>query len=140
MSLPSHIAIAFGELSTCEILGPRHNPRIIEYHASTRLKATTDETPWCSAFVNWCIEKDGGKGTKSAAARSWLEWGREIDTVQLGCVAIFVRGANASQGHVGFALGETPRGEIILLGGNQSNEVSVDLYPGLRLLGLRTHS
>jgi uncharacterized protein (TIGR02594 family) len=135
--LPKHIAIAFGELHTREVVGPRHNPRIIEYHSTTRLKATTDEISWCSSFVNWCVEQAGMTGTDSAAARSWLDWGRQVHEVELGCVAVFQRGANPSQGHVGFALGTTPKGQIILLGGNQSNEVSVELYSRDRLLGLR---
>jgi uncharacterized protein (TIGR02594 family) len=135
--LPKHISIAFGELNTREVVGPRHNPRILEYHKTTRLRATTDETPWCSAFCNWCVEQAGLAGTDSAAARSWLHWAREVHEVELGCIAVFQRGVNPNQGHVGFALGTTPKGQIILLGGNQGNEVSVELYDRGRLLGLR---
>eukprot|EP01156_Anaeramoeba_ignava_P011257 Anaeramoba_ignava/a482504_22.p5 GENE.a482504_22~~a482504_22.p5 ORF type:complete len:143 (+),score=5.17 a482504_22:255-683(+) len=60
-----------------EIRGRKHNPRIIEYHKSTTLRASNDETAWCSSFVNWCIEQAGLKGTDSAAARSWLKWGKK---------------------------------------------------------------
>ena len=65
------IDIAKGEMHQAEIPGPMANPRIVEYHATTSLKATFDEVPWCSAFVNWVMEQAGIKGTGSAKARSW---------------------------------------------------------------------
>ena len=52
----------------------KQNKRIIEYHALTTLAATTDETAWCSSFVNWVLWQAGYVGTRSAAAKSWLTW------------------------------------------------------------------
>ncbi|MDH4280687.1 MAG: hypothetical protein OEW83_21690 [Acidimicrobiia bacterium] len=51
-----------------EIRGRKDNPRIIEYHASTSLKASNDGTAWCSSFVNWCVSQAWLTGTNSAAA------------------------------------------------------------------------
>ncbi len=110
-----------------EISGGEHNPRIIEYHQTTSLKATDDETPWCSSFVNWCMEKAGYSGTGSAAARSWLKWGEQLDAPRTGCLVVLKRGKNPTQGHVGFYWADkSPR--ILLLGGNQGNEVSISSY------------
>lgn len=47
--------IAKSQIGVKEKDGNEHNPQIIEYHIASVLKATTDETPWCSSFVNWCF-------------------------------------------------------------------------------------
>lgn len=135
--IPRHVQIAFGELGQREVLGPRHNPRILEYGKAVRLKVTTDEIAWCSNFANWCFLQAGIEGTRSAAARSWLDWGEQIHTFELGCVAVWTRGASPAQAHVNFPVGIAANEDIACLGGNQGNEVSVDLYPLGRLLELR---
>jgi uncharacterized protein (TIGR02594 family) len=131
------IPIALAELGVKEYPGDRDNPRIVEYLKSTNLGApynSNDETYWCSAFVNWCIERSGYEGTDSAWARSWLNWGQKVETPRRGCVVVFSREANS--GHVAFYVGETPT-EIQVLGGNQSDEVNTSNYPKSRVLGYR---
>jgi len=120
-----------------EYPGNGENPRIVEYLRSTNLSApesARDETAWCSAFVNWCVEKSGYAGTDSSWARSWLNWGTDIAKPRHGCVVVFKR--EVDHGHVGFYLGETATA-IRLLGGNQSNEVKVSTYKKSDLLGYR---
>lgn len=119
-----------------EISGKEHNPKIIEYHQTTSLKATDDETSWCSSFVNWCVEVSGFQGTKSAAARSWLNWGESLNEPREGCIIVFKRGNKPWQGHVGFYIGSQDN-HILVLGGNQGNEVNISSYPKSRLLGYR---
>ena len=133
----SWMPIATGELGVTEVAGVVSNPRIMAYHFSTNLDreaAKSDETPWCSSFVNWCVEKAGYAGTDSAAARSWLGWGRSIELPRRGCVVVLERGK--ANGHVGFFLRRTAK-DIVLLGGNQNNSVQVAGYPVARLLGYR---
>lgn len=120
-----------------EIRGDEHNPDILKYHDSTSLKATDDETAWCSSFVNWCMEVAGEQGTNSAAARSWLKWGRKITEPEVGCVVVFARGNSSWQGHVGFVRHVNADGSLDVLGGNQSNAVSIKTYSTDRLLGYR---
>ncbi len=131
-------AIAMREMETGvdEVAGPEHNPRIVEYHQSTSLKATDDETPWCSSFVNWCMEQAGEEKTNSAMARSWLKWGEALAEPRKGCVAVFSRGNIPTAGHVGFYVDEI-NGRILLLGGNQSNQININSYPKSSLLGYR---
>lgn len=117
--------IARGEIGQKEIKGGNHNPRILEYHSTTTLKATDDETYWCSSFVNWCITQAGFKGTNSAASLSWKEWGLPINEPRYGTVVVLKR---TGGGHVGFAVGQNIR-KIFLLGGNQGNEVKISAYP-----------
>lgn len=111
----------------------QHHPRIIEYHAATTLRATEDEVPWCSSFVNWCMMKAGYTGTRSAAARSWLGWGTPIQKPVRGCVVILTR---TGGGHVGF-LDKIEDGTVYLLGGNQDNEVNFRGYHATRIMGYR---
>ena len=138
------MAIAEGELGVSEVPGSGNNPRVLEYFRSTnnlsRSAASRDETPWCSAFINWCLEQTGYERTKSALARSWLGWGQAIQTPRRGCIVVFQRAKTF--GHVGFYLEETDT-HIKVLGGNQQNletkifEVSEKYYPRSELLGYR---
>ncbi len=135
---PLHLLAAEGEIGVHEVRGRQHNQRVLAYHQATTLAASDDETPWCASFVNWCLEVTGHRGTRSAAARSFLKWGEQIDleAAMPGDVAVFSRGKSPWQGHVAFFLGER-NGRIEVLGGNQSDAVSVTTYPKARLLGLR---
>lgn len=132
---------AKGELGVSEVKGKLHNnSRILDYHRSTTLSkklASTDETPWCSSFVNWCVEGSGLKGTDSAMARSWLKWGAKLETPQEGCIVVFARpSAGPNSGHVAFFVKETAE-RIRVLGGNQSNQVKESYYGKDDLLGYR---
>ena len=130
--------IAKGEIGEAEIPGDAHNPRIVQYHQETSLKASDDETPWCSSFIGWVMMQAGLSGTGRANARSWLDWGEKLDHPVLGCVVIFWRGSKDGwQGHVGLYMGEDSRGRILTLGGNQGNKVSIAPYAKDRLLGYR---
>jgi len=108
----------------------QHNKRIIEFHKSTSLRATEDEVPWCSSFVNWVMIESGRTGTKSAAAKSWLNWGTELDTPRVGAITVIkkkVAGADKATGsssgfHVAFFVSATNT-QLRLLGGNQSDSV-----------------
>lgn len=134
--LPTWFNIAQQELGTVEYAGPAHNPRIIEYHATTTLKAPADEVPWCSSFVNWCIKDAGLAGTNSAAARSWLKWGKKLTKPKRGCIVIYSSSRGPASGHVGF-FDRIDNNHIITLGGNQQNTVNYSSYPLSRLLGYR---
>ncbi|MBI4854324.1 MAG: TIGR02594 family protein [Acidobacteria bacterium] len=128
--------IALAEVGVKEFPGSGDNPRIVQYLKSTNLGAPSssqDETPWCSAFANWCVEQSGYEGTDSAWARSWLNWGKKTTTPERGCIVVFSRDGG---GHVAFYIGETAD-HIEVLGGNQSNEVKISMYPKSRLLGYR---
>ncbi len=133
---PGWYGIAERELGETEIRGSDHNPRIIEYHATTTLAATTDEVPWCSSFVNWCFKQVHTEGTRSAAARSWLRWGKSLTEPRKGCVVVFSSSRGPRSGHVGF-FERLSGNHIVVLGGNQANSVNLSSYPMSRLLGYR---
>ncbi len=121
---PSWITVAEGELGTAEIAGARHNPRVIEYHATTG-GFSDDETPWCASFVNWVLQRSGQGGTGSAAAMSFQNYGTQLDRPAYGCIAVFSYGGG--KGHVGFVVGK--QGDrLLVLGGNQGDQVKVSSY------------
>ncbi len=94
-------------------------------------------TAWCAAFACTMLEKGGYRSPRSAAARSFLTYGREIVKPKRGAILVFTRGpADANTGHVGFYVGET-QNEFLVLGGNQGNCVSVQRYPKERLVAVR---
>lgn len=131
--------IARKELGVQEIPGKNNNPRIIEYHSTCTLKATNDETPWCSAFVNWSVIMGGGVGTNNAMARSWLLWGEKITDPEVGDIVVLRRGSDGISGHVGF-VAEKPKITDLYLkvyGGNQQDAVCVAKYFKSGLLGYR---
>jgi|WetSurSiteA1Bulk_404760.scaffolds.fasta_scaffold37300_2 uncharacterized protein (TIGR02594 family) len=118
-----YLEIAAGEIGQVEIAGEADNPRILEYFKTTSYQAQHDEVAWCAAFVNWCLVQSGLKGTNSASAFSFMNWGIEVKPC-LGCVAVIDYGNG--KGHVGFLVGwKGP--SFVMLGGNQSNAVTYKL-------------
>ncbi|MGZ8286880.1 MAG: TIGR02594 family protein [Allosphingosinicella sp.] len=113
------------------------HPRILEYLATCsdleEGEWERDSTPWCSAFVNWCLARAGIAGTDSGWARSWAQWGEPIDPPRLGAVAVWARGRPSADGrvvtgHVAFFVED--RGDsLLVLGGNQSDRVCLKAYP-----------
>lgn len=135
---PAWMAIARRELAmgVAEIPGARENPRVLEYLRSTTLGRPYnehDETPWCAAFVNFCVEQARYAGMDSARALDWLKWGVRIAKPVLGCVVVFVRDGG---GHVAFYIGDAGD-SVEVLGGNQSNAVRISKYPKSRIRGYR---
>ena len=113
------------------------NPRITAYHAGTNIQGYDDKASWCSSFVNWALAHSGIKGTGSALARSWLDWGEPLDAPLPGCIAVLWRDEPSGwKGHVGFWLREDAT-HVHLLGGNQLDEVREHTYPRLCVLGYR---
>lgn len=132
--------IAEANLGVKEFPGAKHNPAVLRMFADVGHGwVEDDETPWCAAFVGSVLGQAGYQGTGSLAARSYLEWGEEVaeaDVIQ-GDVVILWRGSPSSwQGHVGF-VHEVQADTVLILGGNQGNQVSIQAYPKSKVLGYR---
>jgi uncharacterized protein (TIGR02594 family) len=133
------LATARLELGTKEIEGDNDNPKILEYHrlGAPKLRAQSDEIPWCAAFVGWVLHQHGIQGTGLATARSYLNFGVSTKP-RPGAIVILRRGNSSWQGHVGFYINSA--GALIeLLGGNQNNQVSIAKYGKKNILGYRWH-
>ena len=131
------LAEAWRMLGKKEKRGSADNEDIVRlFEEVGRADVTADEVPWCAAFVGACLKRVGVEGTGSLRARSFLEWGETLPGPRPGAITVLSRGADPKAGHVGFWLGETAKGPI-LLGGNQSDQVSVAVYARDKVLGYR---
>lgn len=97
------------------------------------------EVPWCGAFVLTCIRRtcpDDVVPASPLAARSWAQFGLPVEPC-LGSILVFWRGSRDGwQGHVGFYYGEDDAAYHVL-GGNQSNAVTVTRISKSRLISAR---
>lgn len=133
-------------LGVAEVEGMHSNPLVLAMLQLDARWPTDDATPWCSAFLNFVAFVLGLPRSKSLSARSWLGVGEPIELFSArpeNDVVILKRGnvsAPATDltapGHVGFFAGRAP-GEVILLAGNQGNEVSIARFPSTDVLGVR---
>ncbi len=134
---PEWMRIAEAELGVHETPGPQATQRIIEYDSATSLKATSDEVPWCAAFVNWVLRGCGIPGTNSAAAKSFANWGEHCDGSQIGAVVVIQQrtaGQDPATGsgsgyHVAFLAAPLQGDHVQLLGGNQHDSVKISSFP-----------
>jgi uncharacterized protein (TIGR02594 family) len=132
---PRWFAAARRHLGAREIKGRRHHPLILRWWTLVRAPFTDDETPWCAGFVGGVLESEGIRSSRSAAARSYLRWGRALAAPRLGCVVVFERGPRF--GHVGFVAGVDRAGNLMVLGGNQGDAVNIKPFARSRVLGFR---
>lgn len=124
---------AFEEIST-NISETGSNPEITQYWTYTQMPEAAahgdkwaqsvlneDQTPWCAAFVNYCLGTTGKDVTKSALAYSFKGYGQNLgnDNPVYGSIAVM------NYSHVGFVVGTNKDGRVILLGGNQGNAVNL---------------
>ena len=138
MNMIRLIKTALEQYGEKEIAGENHNMNIVAMFKEIGHNwVDDDETSWCSAFVNWVAMKCDFERTGKLNARSWLEVGHEVKKPEVGDVVILWRVKPDSwQGHVGFFIRETETG-ILMLGGNQSNQVKISEYSKEQLLGFR---
>lgn len=96
------------------------------------------DTAWCAAFVNAALGATGQKGTGTLLARDFLKIGTATKEPSEGDIVVLSRGDPSGwQGHVGFYAGKDANGNIMVLGGNQGNKVSIASYSADRVLGFR---
>jgi len=132
---PRWLAAARRHVGEREVKGRQHNPLILRWWTLIRAPFTDDETPWCAGFVGGVLESVGIRSSRSAAARSYLSWGRALSAPRPGCIVVFERGPHF--GHVGFVAGADRLGNLLVLGGNQGDAVNIKPFARGRVLGFR---
>lgn len=122
-------------LGVTEVKGSLHRAEILQmWKDIKRSGIKDDETPWCAAFVGAMLERSGVRSTRFESAKSYLQWGRTLSEPVLGCVVVFTREGG---GHVGFLVGKDAAGNLLILGGNQSDQVNIRAFPVSRVTGYR---
>lgn len=97
--------------------------------------------PWCGDAIQTCLAltlPDEPQPVNPYLARNWLKLGIPLATPALGCILVFWRGSPAgTSGHVGLYAGEDAQGYLHVLGGNQSDAITLARLGKGRLLGMR---
>lgn len=118
-----------------EIKGKENNPLIVQWWKDIKRGGIKDdETPWCAAFAGAMLERAGIRSTRFESAKSYLDWGTELKEPVYGCVVVFTR---TGGGHVGFVVGRSYSGDLLVLGGNQNDAVSIAAFSPSRVSGYR---
>lgn len=133
---PKILVEAVKHIGVKEIVGSKHNPVILEWAKSLKLRSiyTNDEIPWCGLFVAYCAYAQGLQVVQRPLwALNWAKYGNRVDIPMLGDVLTFKRNGG---GHVGIYVGEDDKCYHVL-GGNQSNSVNVTRIAKSRLYQAR---
>ena len=110
-------------IGMAEIPGKQHNPTIQNWLRTLKAWWADDETPWCGTFVAHCCRTANRDIPKDwFRALAWAEAGERLTAPAYGCIAVFSR---TGGGHVGFVVGRDRAGNLMILGGNQGNKVSI---------------
>lgn len=119
-------------LGLSEVVGSRHNPTILQWHSDMKQYSDAqpswfkdDETPWCGLAVGHALGTVG-----RYVIKDWFRAGAWDDDSKMtrlkkpayGAIAVKKRvGGN----HVFFIVGKNAKGQIMGLGGNQGNKISI---------------
>lgn len=107
------------------------------------------EYEWCAAFVNAVLADQNIPGSETVSeypllARGFMTWGEPVtDELEPGDIIVFARGTEGWQGHVGFYIGTRYIDGVeyyLILGGNQNNKVSYELFSTDRVIAQRRYS
>ncbi|WP_019672290.1 NlpC/P60 family protein [Psychrobacter lutiphocae] len=113
-----------------EIRGTRHNKTIQRWLSELNAWWRDDETPWCGVFTAHCLSASKrGIPKHWYRAKAYASYGTLLSQPAYGCLGVMSRKGG---GHVCFIIGKTSGNRLVVLGGNQNNQVSIASYPRSR--------
>jgi uncharacterized protein (TIGR02594 family) len=125
-------------INTLEEPGAHDNPEILQWArdegGAIARDYRHDSVPWCALFANMILTKVGLKGTETLWALDWARWGRPLDGPAVGAFAPMKRNGG---GHIAIVAGRDQHGNLMCLGGNQSDAVNIKPFPAERPLSFR---
>ncbi len=128
---------ALSFLGIAEVKGKEDNQKIIDMFISLGFTGFKDETPWCAAYVGSVLKTCKLDYLQTLHARDYLEYGKRTNKPVVGDIVVMWRGdVSSTLGHVAFYLHMDTK-YVYVLGGNQSNTVSVQTYKRDRVLSFR---
>lgn len=127
-------------LGTREVRGKGNNPIIMEWANELDQWYPGDDVPWCGLFVAHCMDHGAPEEPQDfnrLGARAWRAFGKRVEP-SAGCIGVFWRThkTKSGNGHVAFILGEGSD-YYVILGGNQSDDVTITKIAKDRLLECR---
>jgi uncharacterized protein (TIGR02594 family) len=139
-TLPRTIQQGLKLYGTAEVVGKGSNKTIISWRDELNIAGnpvvgfSDDDVPWCGLFAAIVTYRAGYDPVNSPLwARNWAKFGKASTKPGLGDVLVFVR---ETGGHVGFYVAEDATAYHVL-GGNQSNRVSITRVAKARLIAAR---
>jgi uncharacterized protein (TIGR02594 family) len=132
---PVWVSTAEAYVGLKEVPGKGNDPTIVKWLVTLKAWWRDDLTPWCGTFCGAVFREVGLKIPAAwYRAKAWLNWGVTLTSPAYGCVVVFNRKGG---GHVGFVVGINKDGQLMVLGGNQDNMVSVAPFDRERIAGFR---
>lgn len=120
-----------------------HNPTILNwlgkmgsFNGEAKSWWKNDEEAWCGLFVGYCLGTAGRYVVKEwYRAKEWADESRmrKLSRPAYGAIAVFKLSGGY---HVGFIVGKTKEGKLVILGGNQGNRVSIAAFDNANLVGI----
>lgn len=145
MQKPALLEEALKYLGTKESINGKSNPVILDWYKELGMPGIKDciNIAWCGTFVAICAKRSGRKWISPKdnfmVARNWSKFPSGSTKLQRpceGCVVVFWRGSPTGwQGHVGIVAGKDKAGNLMVIGGNQSNMVKLAPYGTDRVIG-----
>ena len=131
-----------------EIPGQKDSPLILAMLKLDGEWPEHDEVAWCSAALNWWAWLLRLPRSKNLGARSWLRVGKPVldHEARVGWDVVVLKRGDGQQpgpevldapGHVGLFAGWESSDRVLLLGGNQGDQVCIAGFPRKRILGIR---
>ncbi|HMS21513.1 TIGR02594 family protein [uncultured Sphingorhabdus sp.] len=138
--LPRTVSEGLAMLGVAEIVGKGSNRTIIAWrdelnHAGIKIVGySDDDIPWCGLYAAIVTHRAGKHAVEGPLwARNWVKFGTATNEPSLGDILVFARKGG---GHVGFYVAEDD-GAYHVLGGNQSNRVSITRIAKDRCIAVR---
>lgn len=137
--LPRHVSVALDMLGTVETPGAANSPVIMGWRDECKTAGvdivgySADSVPWCGLFMATVMVRAQRPVPPGPLwALNWAKFGVDGGQPELGDVLTFQRPGG---GHVAIYLAEDKQGYVHILGGNQSDKVSI-----MRIDKARMHS
>jgi uncharacterized protein (TIGR02594 family) len=136
ISRPLWLEAGIKLIGTKETIGSKDTKAIIDWAkeegGSISETYTHDSIPWCALFANHILTKVGLKGTETLWA---LDFAGKWPSIKLAgpAVGAFAPMLRNGGGHIIVVVGKDQHGNIMGLGGNQKDQVSIVPFPVSRL-------
>lgn len=115
----------------------RNNASLIEWLKIGKYLGDPKELPWCGDAVETCFAKELPLEPLPANpfwAQGWIKFGKGLADPHVGAVGVIRWSASA--GHVGI-VAAAKAAQVCLLGGNQSNAITLAWFPRSKFIGFR---